>query len=150
MTGVPPSDTNDEPIAAPSPTLVKRVVRAIKRAGAADEDDYGYNGFLSHHAETHALGMGIAAGWWYGAEGEVELLSMVYGAAVNARAHASNGKRRRILRDISQEWHYALFGVVIGAVLGSLTSHAVDVTGIDPSAVWEAVPAVLTTVMAGV
>lgn len=138
---------NENPVHDASPTLMKRLVRFIERAGAEGEDDFEGNGFLSYHAETHAIGMGVAAGWWYGAEGTTELLGLVYAAAVNGEAHARNGKRRRILRDIVQEPHYALGGVVLGAVLGSLTSHAVGVTGIDPMEVFEAVPALLGWVM---
>jgi hypothetical protein len=139
-------DTPGPQFVEASPTILKRLIRFSKQAGAVDEESFDRNGFLSYHAETHAAGMGIAAGWWYGAEGETQLLSWVYGAAVYGRAHASNGKRRRILKDIAQEPHYALGGVVVGAVLGSLTSHAVDVTGIDPAQVWEVFPLVLTWV----
>jgi len=150
-------DPRDRTAVEASPTIAKRIVMYLKMlglrdlipfvesAGAPTEGDYDRNGFLSYHAETHALGMGIAAGWWYGATGSNELLSLVYGAAVNGRAHASNGKRRRILKDIVQEPHYSLGGVVLGAVLGTLTSR----TGfqvIELAELVEQVPLVLTWV----
>jgi hypothetical protein len=143
-----PSSPDGTTRESPSPTLLKRLVVLAKQAGGETEPKTKRDGFLSYHAETHALGMGIAAGWWYGAEGDTQLLSLVYGAAVEARAHAANGKRRRILRDIAAEPHYALAGVVAGAVLGSLTSHAAAVTGLDPAAVFEALPALLSGVPA--
>lgn len=105
-----------------SVSLVERAVRFFKSAGAVDEDDYDRDGFLSYHAESHAAGMGIAAGWFLGATGRTELLSTVYGAAVYGKAQARSSKRRRILKDIVDEPHYALGGVVVGGVLGAITS----------------------------
>jgi hypothetical protein len=145
-----PEAPNQNPVHDASPSILKQIIRFVKRAGSKSEEDFKGNGFLSYHAETHAAGLGIAAGWWYGAEGNTELLSLVYAAAVHGEAHARNGKRRRILRDIVQEPHYALGGVPIGAALGAMASWAVDTSGVDPFEVFEMVPLVLTWVMAGV
>ena len=103
-------------------SLVERGVRFFKSAGAVEEEDYERDGFLSYHAESHAAGLGIAAGWFAGATGKTELLSLVYAAAVYGKAQGKNSKRRRILRDVVQEPHYAVGGVVLGAVLGAITS----------------------------
>jgi len=115
-----------------SPGATKRLVLFIKSfvasAGAKTESASKRDGFLSYHAESHALGMGIAAGWFFAATGRTELLGMVYAAAVYGKAHEVNGgKRRRILEDVRQEWHYALGGVVLGAVLGGGSSIAIEV-----------------------
>lgn len=115
----------------PSPTLLKRLILRVKQAGAKKEAHTKRDGFLSYHAESHAAGMGIAAGWYATAQGSTELLGLVYGAAVYGRAHASNGKRRRILRDIVQEPHYALGGVVFGAVLGMFGNLLIDAGGMN-------------------
>lgn len=141
------SDANSPDRVEPSPTILKRLVIFAKHAGAEKESMTKRDGFLSYHAETHALAMGLAAGWWYGAEGNTELLSLVYAAGVNARAHAANGKRRRILRDITQEPHYALAGVVAGAVLGALTSRTFGITDLDPSVIWEVAQMAMLGVM---
>jgi hypothetical protein len=107
-----------------SVSLVERAVRFFKSAGAVEEEDYERDGFLSYHAESHAAGMGIAAGWFVGATGQTELLSTVYAAAVYGKAQARSSKRRRILKDIVDEPHYALGGAVLGGVLGAITSIA--------------------------
>lgn len=101
-----------------SRSLVEWAISFVKQAGAPEESDTDRDGAFSHHAETHAAGMGIAAGWFATAQGQTELLSIVYAAAVYGRARATTGKRRRVLEDIVQEPHYALGGVVVGAVLG--------------------------------
>jgi hypothetical protein len=95
-----------------------RLIRFLKGAGAAEEADTDRNGFLSYHAETHAVGMGIAAAFTAVAFNEASLLGIVYAAAVHGRVRQSTGKRRRIIADVKQEPHYALGGVVIGALLG--------------------------------
>ncbi len=111
--------------------LTGRVVSTIKTfvasSGAKSESSYERDGFLSYHAESHALGLGLAAGWFFAATGRTELLSLVYAAAVYGKAHGVNGgKRRRILVDVKQEWHYALGGVVAGAVVGGGASLAIE------------------------
>lgn len=103
----------------------------VKAAGASTEANSKRDGFLSYHAESHAAGMGIAAGWFATAEGRTDLLGLVYAAAVYGKAHATNGKRRRILRDIRQEPHYALGGVVLGAMLGMLGNLVIDAGGVN-------------------
>lgn len=98
-----------------------QIVELVAHAGAATEAETPRNGAFSYHAESHAAGMGVAAGWFATATGKKGLLGTVYGAAVYGRARGESGKRARILRDIAQEPHYALGGVVVGAVLGYIT-----------------------------
>jgi len=100
-------------------TAVEYLIKWIKRAGAETEAQSKRNGFLSYHAETHAVGMGIAAGFIAVASGQSKLLGLVYGASVYGKASGTS-KRRRILLDMKQEPHYALGGVVMGAMLGLL------------------------------
>jgi hypothetical protein len=96
---------------------VDHLIRFVKAAGATSEAATDRNGFLSYHAETHALAMGMAAAFTAVAFNEASLLGIVYGAATHGRIRQSEGKRRRIIADCKQEPHYALTGVVIGGVL---------------------------------
>ncbi|GGM64397.1 hypothetical protein J2752_000437 [Halarchaeum rubridurum] len=113
--------SNEQTSSDVSPSVLDRVVAWIKAAGAASETDSARDGFLSYHAESHALGLGLAAGWFFVATGQTQLLSIIYAAAVYGRARTVNGgARRRVLADVTQEWHYALGGVVAGAVLATL------------------------------
>lgn len=103
--------------------MLAELLTFIKAAGAKSESDSDRDGFLSYHAEAHAAGLGIAAGWFATATGETKLLSVVYGAAVYGKATGENKKRRRIVRDVVEEPHYSVFGVVLGAVLGTVGGH---------------------------
>lgn len=130
----------DGSFSKPSPSLINRIVTWTESAGVPTEADSKRNGFLSYKSESHAASMGIAAGWYYGAQGETQLLSFVYGAAVYGRSYEASGQRRRLFKDIAREPHYALAGVVVGAVLGSATSQAVHTLGIDPGALLSNLP----------
>lgn len=103
--------------------IVLLIKQFVGEAGTTGESNTDRDGFLSHKAETHALGMGLAAGFYFGARGETRLLSVVYGAAVYGKAHWANGQRRRLLMDIRKEPHYALGGVVAGVGLGAVLSE---------------------------
>lgn len=105
--------------------MIEALIRYVKAAGAVEELDSERDGFLSYHAESHAAGLGIAAGWFATATGETRLLSVVYAAAVYGKAQGTNDKRRRIVRDVVEEPHYGLGGVVVGAVLGAVVGVAV-------------------------
>lgn len=99
--------------------MIQRFIQFIKDAGAKTEKASDRDGFLSYHAESHAAGMGLAGGFMATAAGETKLLGLVYAAAVHGTAKERNGKRRRILLDVVQEMHYALGGIVVGALLGA-------------------------------
>lgn len=99
--------------------MLKKIIQRLKEAGAKSESSFDRDGAFSYHAETHAAGMGLAAGYVATAHGETKLLGVALGAAVHGRAAERNGKRRRILMDIVDEWHYALGGIVVGGVIGA-------------------------------
>lgn len=94
-----------------------RLIRWAKRAGSKTEASHPEDGFLSYHAETHALGLGIGAGWAALLLNEASLLGIVYGAAVHGRVAQSGHGRRRVWMDVVQEPHYAIGGIVVGGLL---------------------------------
>lgn len=112
-----------------------KIVDAIEDAGAAREKDSERDGFLSYAYETHALGMGISAGFMATAYGDTALLSLVYAAAVYGKAKEKEQSRRKILKQIAAEMHYALAGIVVGAMLGMLTRVVNHYIGIPASIV---------------
>lgn len=98
----------------------------VSTAGAAREADTARNGFLSYHAESHAAGVGIGAGFAAAKTGDVRFIGVVMsiafgvkrqGGGKNAVAHALDPK---VVADIRQEPHYAIGGVVLGAVIGTV------------------------------
>jgi hypothetical protein len=101
--------------------MIADIIRYFRDGGAKSEQASERDGFLSYHAESHAAGMGLAGGWFAVGQGETQLLSLVYGSAVYGRSHGETQKRTRIFADIRQEPHYALGGVVLGAVVGFVT-----------------------------
>jgi len=105
--------------------LLARILAFLKAAGAATESDTERDGFLSYHAESHSLALGLSGGWFAVIRGDMALLSVVYSAAVYGKASQTgeNPKRRRLLRDVAQEPHYALAGAVVGALLGVFTGQ---------------------------
>jgi len=106
-------------------TLLERLIRFGKAAGAARESDTDRDGFLSYHAESHSAALGLSGGWFAVVQGDMALLSVVYSAAVYGKVTGmgDNPKRRRLLRDVAEEPHYALVGVVVGALLGLFTAQ---------------------------
>lgn len=105
-------------------TFLEFLIAFAKTAGQPTEADTERNGAFSYKSETHAAGLGIAAGFASTAHGETKLLSLVYGAAIYGKVQESSGQRRRLWQDIRKEPHYALGGVVTGAVLGTLVGNA--------------------------
>lgn len=97
------------------------IQKLIEEAGAARESDTERDGFLSYSWETHASSLGLAAGFMATAYGELSLLSLVYGAAVYGKGVEEEGSRGKLLKQVAHEWHYALFGVLVGTVLGLST-----------------------------
>lgn len=106
-------------------SLLEALITVAKQAGQPTEADTKRDGAFSYKSETHAAGLGIAAGFASTAHGETKLLSLVYGAAVYGKSQEANdGQRRRLWTDIRREPHYALGGVVTGSILGVLTGWA--------------------------
>lgn len=89
----------------------------IEDAGAKSESDSERDGFLSYHAESHAAGVGLGLGFAAVATGNVQWLGLVL-PAVTAGLRAKNREFGKILTDVRQEPHYALGGLVAGALLG--------------------------------
>jgi len=105
-----------------SRTASERAIRFARQAGAAREGGTGRSGFLSWHAETHSLGIGLAAGFYYGATGDKRLMAAIVGIALAAE-RGQTALDPKIAEDIRQEPHYALAGVVPGYMLGFLATH---------------------------
>jgi hypothetical protein len=105
--------------------MLRELIAFGKAAGAKSETDSERDGFLSYHAESHSAALGVSGGWFAVVQGDMALLSVVYSAAVYGKASGmgDNPKRRRLLRDVAQEPHYALVGVVVGALLGVFTGQ---------------------------
>jgi hypothetical protein len=97
-----------------------RIVSFVDGAFAASESDTDRDGPLSYHAETHAAGIGIGAGFAAAVFGEVSLLGIVYAAAVHGRLAQLEGKRRQMAKDCRREPAHCLTGVVVGVLLGAL------------------------------
>ncbi|WP_135830649.1 hypothetical protein [Halorussus halobius] len=111
-------------------TLVDSLVAVIKSAGQPTEADSQRDGFLSYKSESHALGLGLAAGFFATAHGETRLLALVYAAAVYGRSvEANSGQRRRLWTDIRTEPHYALGGAVAGSAFGILAGWVTRLAG---------------------
>lgn len=105
-------------------SLLESLLAFIKTAGSPSEADTTRDGAFSYKSETHAAGLGIAAGWYYGATGQTQLLSLVYAAAVYGRVVGEEGQRRRLIKDVVREPHYALGAVVVGWLLGGFAGYA--------------------------
>lgn len=100
-------------------TFLEYLIAFAKTAGAPRESSTERNGAFSYKSETHAAGLGIAAGFASTAHGETKLLSLVYGAAIYGKVQGDGGQRKRLWQDIRREPHYAVSGIVVGSVLGS-------------------------------
>lgn len=90
----------------------------IRQAGAGNESDTDRNGFLSYHAEAHAVGVGLGAGFMLTLSGDEKLLGLVLAAISAGLRGESTSDKSRVYEDIVSEPHYAIGGVVVGAVLG--------------------------------
>lgn len=109
-------------------TLIDGAIRLIKQAGAPKESTYERDGFLSYHAETHAVGAGIGIGFALGASGELRLL----GGFLTLVLAGNDGVKlsdKKLAKDIRQEPHYFLGGLALGGVLG-VGARAVNRTGV--------------------
>jgi hypothetical protein len=96
------------------------ILKYIRQAGAKREQDTDRDGFLSYHAESHAVAVGAGAGFVAVATDETKLLGALL-PAVTSGLRAKDREFGRILADVRQEPHYALGGLVLGAAVGALT-----------------------------
>lgn len=90
----------------------------IRDAGAVKESDSERDGFLSYHAESHAVAVGMGIGWLALVTGDMQLLGIVI-PAITAGLRAKNKEFGKILKDVYQEPHYSVMGVVVGGVIGA-------------------------------
>lgn len=100
--------------------MIRKLIRVIRQAGAPSEGSTDRSGFLSYHAETHAVGVGLGIGWLAIVSGDLQLLGVVI-PAITSGFRAKNRELGKILRDVYQEPHYALGALVAGALLGVAT-----------------------------
>jgi len=96
----------------------------LEDAGAPSEQVTDRNGFLSFHAETHALGVGLGIAWVAIVTGRLQLLGLVL-PAITAGLRAKDKAFGKILTDVRQEPHYALGGLAAGGFLGLLVRYSV-------------------------
>lgn len=99
-------------------TVIGPVIQRLREAGAPSEQTYERDGGFSYHAESHAFGVGFGVGLWAGATGDYQYAGAIIAAAfgLNRGPQLSSP---RILEDIKQEPHYAIFGVAVGFLLGN-------------------------------
>jgi hypothetical protein len=102
---------------------------AIEDAGAPTESDSDRNGFLSYHAESHAVGVGLGVGFVAIATGNIQYIGLVW-PAITAGLRAKNKEFGKILTDVRQEPHYAAGGLVAGAVLGVVARLAMGLAAV--------------------
>lgn len=110
-------------------SILDRVVRFIKIAGSAREASFDHNGFLSYHAESHALGAGIAVGFLAAAAGLLGLLGVMLKLAIYGNRGESLFEPK-LLEDILSERHYFLGGIVAGVIPGLITHLVVNGPGV--------------------
>jgi len=107
---------------ADDPTVLSKLVRVIRQAGAPSEDSYERDGFLSHHAETHAAGLGIGVGMIAMTTDEWRYVSALLAIAFGANRELSPSSDR-ITGDLKAEPHYLVGGLAVGLLLGALISR---------------------------
>jgi len=98
--------------------MLKRIIQFIKAAGAKSENKSDRDGFLSYHAESHAVAVGLGAGFLFIATGEKALLGIVL-PVITSALRGKNKEYSKILTDVYQEPHYAIIAVVVGYLLGT-------------------------------
>lgn len=99
------------------PTVLSRVVRLFRQAGAKDESSYDRDGAFSYHAETHAAGVGLGVGAAAGATGDYSYVGTIVGIAFVAN-RGETLSDPKITEDVRQEPHYALGGLALGLLIG--------------------------------
>lgn len=104
------------------PTVLSKLVRLLRQAGAPSEESTDRDGGFSHHAETHAAGIGIGIGMVAMTTGEMQYLSALLAIAMGADRELSPSSDR-ITDDLRQEPHYLIGGLALGLALGALISR---------------------------
>jgi len=97
--------------------MLTRLRDWVKSASSKTESGSDRDGFLSYHAESHAAGVGIGIGWIAVVTGDIQLLGLLL-PAITSGLKAKDKEFGKILTDVKTEPHYALGGIVFGALLG--------------------------------
>lgn len=100
---------------------LNQLVQFIREAGSPRESSHERNSAFSYKSETHAAGMGFAAGFIAGATGETRLIGVVVGIAVYAN-RGDSVLQARVVNDLRAEPHYALGAIPLGYVVGTAVS----------------------------
>jgi len=96
---------------------IDRIVHFIKVAGAASESVTERDGFLSYHAESHAVGTGLSVGFAFGVSSNWSAL----GGVATAILYGNRGDspfEGKLLHDLISEKHYFLSSLVAGFIAG--------------------------------
>lgn len=101
-------------------SLLDKLVTLAKQAGAPTEQSTDRGGAFSWHAETHAFVVGAGVSWIALTTGQTQLLAGVL-PAITAALHGKKKSYGKILTDVYQEYHYALGGILFGAILAIAT-----------------------------
>ncbi len=104
------------------PTVLEKLIRVIRDAGAPSEADSERDGFLSYHAESHAAGLGIGIGMVAMTTDEMRYVSALLALAFGAN-RGPKLSSPRIAEDVKAEPHYAVGGLALGLLLGALISR---------------------------
>jgi len=99
------------------PTVISRIIRFLRSAGAKQEASSERDGAFSYHAETHAFALGAGIGAAAPVTGNWRLIGglVSLATALNRGPTLFDGK---IAADIKQEPHYAFGGLLFGLVIG--------------------------------
>jgi len=98
-------------------TVLGRLLAFARQAGAKQESDTSRDGAFSHHAETHAFGVGFGVGAAATATGDARYVGAVVAIAFGANRGATLSDSK-ITEDVREEPHYALAGVGLGLLAG--------------------------------
>ena len=99
--------------------MLQRLIRFVRSAGAASEAGTIRDGFLSWHAESHALLAPMGASFALMAVGRMRLLGLLVTAVLYGN-RGENPFQPKLVEDIRQERHYAAMGLMIGIGLGMM------------------------------
>jgi hypothetical protein len=104
-------------------TGIDQAVRFIKQAGAPSESATRRPGFLSHAAETHAVGAGLGVGFTIAASGELRYFGLLYESLLLGN-RGDRFLHGQLLTDVTAEKLYFLGGLIAGAALGTISRSA--------------------------
>lgn len=101
------------------PTVLGRLIRAVRQAGAPTEESTERNGAFSYHAESHAAGIGIGVGVAAMTTNEFRYMAVLLAIALGMN-RGPTLPSTKITEDLRQEPHYLVGGLGLGLLLGAL------------------------------